>query len=196
MAAKHESEKLILRLWLLTHRTHDAIRRCEDKIFGEYGLTAEHYAVLSTMKFVNGPVRPTDLAHWLERSTNSVSMLADRMVKAGLLRRTRDRADRRVVWLVMTNKAEEAIKPAILAGWDFIHEILSQLPDEDKRAFVGLLETVKYQALKHLNPGVDIEEVRRNEITDQAKLTERLLQYISSSAPEAKRQRGEKGKTR
>jgi len=183
MTAKYESEKLNLRLWLLTHRTHDAIRRCEDKVFAKYGLTAEHYAVLSTMKIVNGPVRPTDLARWLERSTNSVSMLADRMVKAGLLKRMRDRTDRRVVWLVMTNKGEEAIKPAIVAGWNLIHEILSQLPDENKRTFINLLETVKYKAVEYLNPGRDVEKVRRSEVADQTKLIEGLLKYVSSSAP-------------
>jgi len=32
----------------------------------------------------DAPVRITDVARWLERITNNVSMIADRMVKTGL----------------------------------------------------------------------------------------------------------------
>jgi DNA-binding MarR family transcriptional regulator len=195
MTVISESEKLVLRAWFLTHRTRDVVRTCEDQIFGEYGLTTEQYAVLSVMKSLNDPVRVTDLAHWLERSTNSVSMIVDRMVKAGLITRKRDRGDRRAVHLSITSKGENALKPATLAGWKFIREILSPLSDEDKRAFVSLHEIIKYKALQYLNPRLDIEEMKRNEITNQPDLMKRLAQYISTSKPEAKRQGSEKKKT-
>jgi DNA-binding MarR family transcriptional regulator len=194
MTVNSESEKLVLRVWFLTHRVRDVLRTCEDQVFGEYGLTTEQYAVLSIMKLLNDPVRVTDLAHWLERSTNSVSMLVDRMVKAGLVKRVRDKGDRRVVRVSITSKGENALKPATLAGWNFIREILSPLSDEDKHTFVSLHEIVKYKALQYLNPGLDIEEMRRNEITNQPDLMKRLAQYISTSMPEAKRQGGKKGK--
>lgn len=194
MTVNYESEKLVLRLWYMTHRTCDWLRRCEDQVFGEYKLTKEQYAVLSTIKYLDEPVRITDIARWLERSTNSVSMIVDRMVKVGLLRRERARGDRREVRVFITNKGETAFKPAILAGWEFIGKILSPLSYEDMHTLLSLLETVKYRAFEYLNPGVDIEEMRRNEITGQANLVERLVQYTSSSTPEAKRQGGEKGK--
>jgi len=195
MTVNLEHGNLALRLWFLIHRTRDVLRTCEDQIFGEYGLTTEQYAVLSIMKLLNEPVRVTDLAHWLERSTNSVSMIADRMVKAGLITRKRDRGDRRTVHLSITSKGENALKPATLAGWEFIREIMSPLSDEDKRAFVSLHEIIRYKALQYLNPRLDIEEMRRNEITNQPDLMKRLAQYISTSTPEAKRQSSKKRKT-
>jgi len=195
MTVNFESENLALRLWFLTHRTRDVLRTCEDHVFGEYGLTSEQYSVLVTLKYLQEPVRVTDLAHWLERSTNSVSMIVDRMVKAGLLTRKRDRGDRRVVNVFITSKGENALKPATKAGWNFIREVLSPLSDEDRRTFVNLHETVKYKALQYLNPGLDIEEMRRNDITNQPDVMKRLAQYISTSTPQAKRQGGRKGKT-
>jgi DNA-binding MarR family transcriptional regulator len=195
MTINYENEKLALRLWFLTHQTRNVVRRCEDLIFPEYNLTAEQYAVLSAIKYLDAPVRVTDIARWLEHSTNSVSMIVDRMVKAGLLRRIRDLGDRRAVRVVIISKGENALKPAILAGLKFIQEILSPLSYEDRRTFVTLQEVVKYKALEYLNPGVDIEERKRNDITSQANLMERLLQYTSTSTPEAKRQGGKKGKT-
>lgn len=196
MTLDSESEKLALRMWFLTHRTRDVLRTCEDRIFGEYGLTAEQYAVLSIMKLLSGPVRVTDLAHWLERSANSVSMIVDRMVKAGLLTRKRDRGDRRAVHLNITGKGESALKPATLAGWKFIQTILSPLSDEDRRVFVSLHEIVKYKALQYLDPELTMEEMKSNEITNQPDSMRRLASYIPTCKPQAKRQSSENRRTR
>jgi DNA-binding MarR family transcriptional regulator len=155
----------------------------------------EQYAVLMTIKYLQNPVRPTDVARWMGRSPNSVSMIVDRMVKVGLVRRVRDRGDRRVVLLFITNKGENALKPATLGGWEFIQEILSPISDEDKRTFVSLYEMVIYKALEYLNPGEDIEEMVRNEDEQHANLMERLILYSLPSSPQAKRQGGEKRKT-
>jgi DNA-binding MarR family transcriptional regulator len=93
MTVKFESENLTLRLWLLMHRAYVSLKNCEDQIFGEKGLTTEQYAVLVTIKYLGNPVNITDVAQWIGRRTNSVSMQVDRMVKSGLLRRVRDRVD-------------------------------------------------------------------------------------------------------
>ncbi len=195
MKVNSDPEHLVLRSWFLSHRTHELLRRCEDQVFGEYNLTTEKYTMLATIKYLDDPVRITDVARWAGRSTNSVSMIIDRMVKAGLVKRVRDRIDRRAVRLVITSKAEKALKPATQAGLEFIREILSPLSNEDKRTFVTLHEVVKYKALEYLNPGADVEEMQRNEITSQDNLVERLLQYTSTSTPEAKRQGSKKKKT-
>jgi DNA-binding MarR family transcriptional regulator len=195
MTTNFESENLVLRLWFLMHRDGDALMTCEDQVFGEYDLTSEQYSVLMTIKYLREPVRVTDIAHWLERSTNSISMIVDRMVKAGLLRRVRDRKDRRVVNVFITSKGEKALKPASVAGLEFIREVLSPISYEDRRTLVSLLETVKYKAFKYLNPRIDVEEMIRNEAESHANLFERLTQYISPSIPEAKRQGAKKEKT-
>ena len=145
MAANVIPDNLALRVWFVTHRTRDALSKCEDRVFAKYGLTSEQYSVLATMKSLEEPVRITDVARWLERSTNSVSMIIDHMVKAGLVKRIRDRSDRRAVRLVITGKSEAALKPATLKALEFIQEVTSPLSREDKRTFVNLHEMVKYK---------------------------------------------------
>jgi len=194
MTVNLNGERLALRVWFLSHRTHELLRRCEDHVFGEYNLTTEQYTMLAIMKYLGDSIRITDLAKWSGRSTNSVSMIVDRMVKAGLVKRVRDRKDRRVVFVTIASKGEKALKPATWAGLKFIQEILSVLSDEDKSTFVNLHEEVKHKALEYLNPGVDLEEMQRSEVTGQANLVERLVQYISPSNPDAKRQGGKKKK--
>jgi DNA-binding MarR family transcriptional regulator len=182
MTSSAKMDNLVLRLWFITHRTRDVLRNCEDKVFGRYGLTAEQYGVLAVMEVLGGSVRVTDLAGGLERSANSVSMIVDRMVKAGLVRRGRDRADRRTVRVSVTNKGEAAFRPATVAGLELIRELTSPLSYDDKRVFVNLHEMIRRKALLYLNPGGDIEKTRGGDVTNRPDLAKRLRQYLSPSA--------------
>jgi len=195
MTTNLERDTLILRSWSMLHRVRDVLMRCEDERFGQYGLTSEQYAVLATVKYENGSARLVDIARWLARSPNSVSMIVDRMVKAGLLRRVRGRRDRREVRVMLTSKAEDALKPATVAGLEFIKELMSPLSDENLSTLVRLLETVRHEALVCMNQEVSIEEMRGYDITSQADLMKRLKQYTLPSTPEAKRRVSEKRKT-
>jgi len=181
--------------WILLRQTYNLILKCEDKVFSEYELTTEQHAVLMTIKHIDGPVRPTDVARWLDRSVNSVSMIIDRMVKAGLVRRVRDRKDRRTVFLTITSKAEKTYVLATVAGWGLIQEILSPLSDEDKLTLIRLLETLRDKTYDYLDSGEVVEEVRRNETENMAQFMKQAAKYKSLSALETKRQGGEKGKT-
>ena len=187
MAAKFEAENLILTTWLMIHRADAVLKICEDKVFGEYKLNAERYAVLVTIQYFGGSAKPSEVARWLQRSPNSISMLADRMVKAGLIKRVRDRKDRRVVNLTISDKGKDALKPATLAGWEFIQEILSPLSYEDRRTLINLLKMINYKTLGYLNPGADIEGMLRDEAKHHDNLMKRLVEYLP--APHARSQK-------
>jgi DNA-binding MarR family transcriptional regulator len=195
MVLNSESGNTVLRLWLLLHRVRDVISQCEDSIFSKYGITLEQFTVLGNVKARGGSMRITDLARVLDRSTNSISMLVDRMVKAGLVRRTRDRIDRRVVRVSLTNKGENTLKPATPAGWEFIQKILSPLSYEDKQALASTLEIVRGEAVRYLNPEVDMAEIIKNSPTNQPNLYELMVKNVFPSGSEAKRQIGKNRKT-
>jgi len=184
MTPNAKTDNLVVRLWFITHRTRDVLRSCEDKVFGKYGLTAEQYGVLAVMKVLGGSVRVTDLARGLGRGSDSASMIVDRMVRAGLVRRVRDRSDRRTVRVSVTNKGEAAFRPATAAGLELMREITSPLSYQDKRTFVSLHEVVRQRALQYVNPEVDMEEMGRNDITKRPDLVKRLRQYVSTSTGE------------
>ena len=192
MAVNSKSGNTVLRVWLLLHRVRDILALCEDSIFAEYGITTEQFSVLAAVKSRGGSLRPTDLASILERSVNSMSMLVDRMVKAGLVRRTRDRVDRRVVRVTLTSKGTNAIERAIPEGWDFIQKILSPMPYKDKQALAGMLETVKCELLGYLKPEVDMAEIIKKSVTNQPGLYERMIKNIFTSGSEVKRKSREK----
>jgi hypothetical protein len=124
-----------------------------------------------------------------------MSMLVDRMVKAGLVRRTRDRKDRRAVFVSITDKGSEAVDPAIPAGWEFIHKIVSPLSDSDQRALASLLETVKLEVAGFLNPEVDKAEIIKHSYTRNPNLYARFLKNVLPAGYEAKRKGRQRRKT-
>jgi len=196
MAIKFEFENLDKGTWVLLRQVPNLVSRCEDQVFSEYEITRERHGVLMAMKHIDGPVRPTDVARWLDLSTNSVSMIIDRMVKAGLVKRARDRKDRRTVFLTMTSKAENAYVLASVAGWELIQEILAPLSDKDKRTLIKLLETLRDKTYDYLGSGEAAEVVKGNEMGNMAQLTKQAAKYKSLSTPEAKRQVAKRKKAR
>ena len=193
MKTNLESEITIVKLWRQLYQTYTLLKQCENRVVEEHGLTTEQFAVLGAIDYF-GPMNITDIARWLERSTNSITMLVDRMVKAGLVRRARSKRDRRVVRVTSTSKGNNAIKPATRASFEAIRKILLQLSYEDRNNLLGLLGATKYEILRYLNPGVDIEEVKREESKQAANVKEWLNEYGLSSTPQAKGQGGKKKK--
>jgi DNA-binding MarR family transcriptional regulator len=192
MTIKFKFENLDKGAWLLLRQVPNLVSRCEDQVFSKHGLTTERHAVLMVIKHIDGPVRPTDVARWLDLSVNSVSMIIDRMVKAGLVKRVRDRKDRRTVFLTITSKAEKAYLLATVAGWELIREILSPLSDKDKRTLVKLLEMLRDKTYDYLGPGEVAEVVKGGDMENIAQLMKQAAKYEPVSTSEAKRQRRKK----
>jgi DNA-binding MarR family transcriptional regulator len=194
MAVNPEQENTLLRLWLLLPRVGDALALCQDSVFSKYGITTEQWRVLMAIK-ARGPLRPVDIASLLERAPNSMSMLVDRMVKAGLVRRTRDRKDRRAVFVTMTDKGKKAVEPAFPAGWEFFHKLLSPLSYDEQRALANMLETMKCQLTSYLNPEMDMADIVKNSFTNDPHLYKRLVKNVLSADHEAKHEARGKRKT-
>jgi DNA-binding MarR family transcriptional regulator len=184
----------VLKSWRQIYQTENLLRQCQDQICVEYGLTVEQYAVLIVLNYAGGYSRITDIAQWLIRSTNSITMIVDRMVKAGLVKRTRDRVDRRVVKVTATSKGNAAVKQAHVAILEFVRQIFQPLSNEDENTLSSLLGTVKYEILKYSNPGLDIKEVKKTESKQIDSIVRWLRGEEIALAPKAKDQGGGKRK--
>jgi len=189
----HESEDLSSTLWRTLHQVYSRFKNGVDRTLGEYGLTMEQYLVLVTIKFYEPPVRITDIASVLERSTNSISMLVDRMVKAGLLKRVRDRKDRRVVNVFLTSKAEDALIPANPAFWEFMQQNMSPLSYDDKCTLAGLLKQLNYRLLESLNPGANVEVMMKTDHKGHVDRMKRWRKQEWLTTAETKRSSSKKG---
>jgi DNA-binding MarR family transcriptional regulator len=181
-----------VRLWLLAFQTGDLLRMCTERLFSEYDITTENYDLLVTVKYLGDRVNIVQIASWLRRSPNSISMLVDRMVKGGLVRRIRDRKDRRVVYVSITSKGEHILELANPGCWEVIKAILAPLSYEERRTFLSLFDVINRQALQYLNPGEDVQEMMKKREDLHAELMKRLPPYAWMSVSEPKHRGGKK----
>ena len=174
--------------WLLLHQTYNSITRCENKVFNQHGISTEQHAVLMAIKYIGGPVTATSIAKWLDRNKNTISLIVDRMVKAGLIRRASDLRDRRVLRLFITDKGKTILDEATVYGWALIQEILSKVSEEEMHTLMILLEKVKGTANEYLEPGRSVEVVRRNEARNMARFMKRVNKYFPESEADTGRE--------
>jgi len=187
MPRRSETESLALRVWRELYQTYTLLKRSEDEIAESFGLTTEQYAVLVTLNYFGGTMKVSDIAAWLERTPNSMSMIVDRMLKVGLITRKRDRTDRRLVHVTVTGKGKTSLEPAARAIRELVFKVLSPLSSEDRRTLLALLEVVKHETIRHLNPGADIKEVDKKGLEDSVYLKAWLEKYDLPSALHARR---------
>jgi DNA-binding MarR family transcriptional regulator len=135
---------------LLIHQCHRLLSRAENAIFAQVGLTIRKHVVLFALRNLPDPVTVTDVAHWLDRNPNGISMLVDRMVKDGLINRVKDMPDRRSVRLVITPKGEKAINRGNKLTTKIYKGLFEGISDDDFEKIGGLLEKVRYKTMDFL----------------------------------------------
>jgi DNA-binding MarR family transcriptional regulator len=126
----------------------------------QYNITTEQYTALLAIKYLDDPVRPTDIAPRLLRKGTCASMIIDRIGKAGLVRRMRQMHDRRLVRVVITSKDRETSEQATPVLQVPIEEILSSPLCEDRRTLTSLLERLRDGAFDHVNSERNIWEIK------------------------------------
>jgi DNA-binding MarR family transcriptional regulator len=87
-----------------------------------------------------GPQRLVDLAGALGVAPSTTGRMCDRLVRKGLLRRHRARADRRVVLVSITAAGRAVVDQATARRRELITEILTALPPHQQQDVAGALQ--------------------------------------------------------
>ncbi|MDD4924748.1 MAG: MarR family winged helix-turn-helix transcriptional regulator [Dehalococcoidales bacterium] len=160
MPVKFGFDTPILNTWLLLHQSFDMVLKVEEKEFARIGLTPQYNGVLMALKYKKGKVTIKELANWLDKNSNSISTLIDRMQRDGFVERMESKHDRREVHVVLTDKGKEMSVKAEVLGWKIINDVLGGVPEEDLRLLNVQLENVRGRAFAHLCPEESINEVK------------------------------------
>jgi DNA-binding MarR family transcriptional regulator len=150
MPVKFTFANTLMKTWLLIHQSHNLMDRSENVVFAKLGLTTRKHSVLLAIDNLPDPVTVTDVATWLDRNSNGVSMLVDRMVKDGLISRIRDMPDRRSVRLRITPRGEKIIKESRRLTWQLFQTLFFEITEEELQKMAGLLEKVRRRAFDFL----------------------------------------------
>lgn len=125
-------QEAYLQLW----RTYDRLREIEEKVFTQYGITAQQYNALRVLKSMKeGEMTISALGGRLVSRAPDMTRMLDKLADRGAVSRKRSSANRRIV--------EVSITPA---G----RELLKQLSSEVRRCGRDQLGHMTPSALKQL----------------------------------------------
>ena len=145
--------------WVQLHYTYDMISKCEETTFVQKaGISHQQFLVLMTIESIDGLTTAAELARRLQRNANTISMIADRLEKLGLVKKVRSRKDRRLVYLKITQLGKEKLEQALRVGWGLIERLTSCFSEEELHLFASLLEKLRLQAFRELGLGEDANQ--------------------------------------
>jgi DNA-binding MarR family transcriptional regulator len=87
-----------------------------------------------------GPQRMVDLARALQVTPPTAGRMCDRLLRKGLIRRHRARADRREVQVSITAAGREVVDQATVRRRELLAEILGRLPARQQAAVAAALQ--------------------------------------------------------
>lgn len=94
------------------------------------GITGSQFFVLQKIN-AKGRLTVSEVAEKLSVSLSAITALVDRLVQAGLVVRSRDDQDRRLVWIEATEKGKEILARCMEGRKQVAAKYFGQLSDED-----------------------------------------------------------------
>ncbi len=111
-----------------------------DRVFtSEISVSQTQYAVLSLVGSADSPVNESEISNKIQRGLNSVSTMVDRLVKQGLLKRTRSEEDRRVNYLTLTRAGREKMEKGNIVNKALSKRVTSVMTKEENRQVLLIL---------------------------------------------------------
>ena len=127
-------------------RTSDQYQNRLGKLFRKYGLTSSQYNVLRILRGEGQPLPSLEIASRIIQVVPAITGLIDRLEKRGLVTRERCTADRRVVYVALTEKADSLLKEIDEPGRELHQRLIGHLTRTELKTLSRLLVKARKSA--------------------------------------------------
>ncbi|MCX6000777.1 MAG: MarR family transcriptional regulator [Chloroflexi bacterium] len=133
-------------LWMRLNLAVAAILKARIPDMAESGLTYPEYALLGIVEWLGGSATQAELARWLMRTPQSISELANRMERRGLVKRKRSAKNWRTVTVFFLPRGRDAFHRTVER--DPIRNVM-RLSQDEYATLWSLLGKLMDQSLAH-----------------------------------------------
>lgn len=84
-------------------------------------------------------MKPSDMLQYLSTTPAAITTLLDRMERGGLITRTRDEADRRIVWVTATERGEREARRGMEIRERYVRQVLDRISLHNQQLLIYLL---------------------------------------------------------
>lgn len=110
-----------------------------QKVADQVGVNLRDLQVIHLLQ-LHGSSQPRDLARWAFVTTGGMTVVLDRLEKAGYLKRAPNPADRRSCIVHLIPESLRKFGDAYQSKADLLAEVMSKYSDRDLRMLVGFFE--------------------------------------------------------
>jgi DNA-binding MarR family transcriptional regulator len=132
--------------------TATLLARYADRLFHtKTGISQAKYMVLSAIDYFKIPVNQNRIADRVQLNPNSFSMMADRLVKSGLVVRTRSGEDRRYTYLSLTPEGKELVSRGKKVNDSLEKHLLGLLGEKEGKGLQEALRSLERKIIHEKN---------------------------------------------
>ena len=154
MTEQAELPRASVNAWRQLYLTYSVIFKAIERSIQPVKVTLPQALALNTIRYGDGPMTPSRLAHYLMQETQSVTGLIDRMEKQGWVQRVRDLPDRRAIRLELTETGLAKLDETVMPGYLMTEQLFAGLDEKETIQLTDLLGRVYAGAMEHL--GMDV----------------------------------------
>lgn len=140
MASRHQgtaAEKRVLDAYIKLRRAVNALSLREGEAMRAAGLTESQFGSLEALLHL-GPLCQHELAHKVLKSAGNMTTVVDNLERRGLVERRRDRDDRRVVTVHLTDSGRDLVRAAFPRVVEVLVDAFSALSAREQQQLAAL----------------------------------------------------------
>lgn len=128
-----------LKLFIVLSRAYRAVNEHVNKLIQTYGLNPTEFAVLELL-YHKGDQPLQQIGGKILLASGSITYVVDKLEQKGYLKRAACPNDRRVTYAQITEKGTQFIEGIFPEHAKRIHELMSELSNEEKDTAIDLLK--------------------------------------------------------
>ncbi len=132
----------------LLNQTTETIFRARQKELDQFNISTSQGAVLFITRALGEKATISEISRWLLRKPHTVSEIASRMEKRGLLKKTRGPKRKSIIKVSLTPKGLEVYRKS--KKRQSFRNIISSLSLEERQQMMAYLKRLKESAVKEL----------------------------------------------
>lgn len=133
-----EENELFFRFEELFWKVTRSMGQVWTKIFEKHLPGSQSYLIFMLER--KGPTRMSELADALHLTAGAVTIASDKLIERGYVERKRDEQDRRVVYLVLTEKGQETMEMLRSEGRQMMKHVFSHLSESELHRMIESFE--------------------------------------------------------
>lgn len=138
-------EKLALDTYIKLNRATNSVNRRHFLVTRQHGLTSSQFAVMEALLHL-GPQCQRSISEKVLLSTGNLTTVIDNLESHGWVTRTRDKVDRRMVMIDLTDTGRSIIEPAFQLNLKLILEEFAILSESEQAELSRLCKILGTQA--------------------------------------------------